>query len=164
MEAVLLSHLNFKMIDLQTDIDIKSLPEPEARKKIDDINKVAGHFRLIGYYPESKYCAEHALKMAEAIQYVRGIASAKNHLGMISNNLGDFVSAIEELTASAKLYNLLSDSQNEADVYSHLGICYREIDDYATMIDILFKALYLYRDIEDEEREGNILNSIGILS
>lgn len=35
------------MIDLHLDIDIKSLPEEEAKKKIDGINQVAAHFYTI---------------------------------------------------------------------------------------------------------------------
>jgi tetratricopeptide (TPR) repeat protein len=149
------------MINLHLDIDILTLPEDEARKKIDDINKVAGHFTEIKQFDEAKYCSDNALCMAEAINYIRGIADANSNLGMISYGINEHEDAIGKFLTASKLYNSINEFTKEADVYSYLGISYRHIDDYSAMIDVFFKALYIYRERGNEKREGNILNSIG---
>jgi tetratricopeptide (TPR) repeat protein len=149
------------MINLHLDIDIRTLPEEEAKKKIDDINFVAGHFIEINHFDWSRFCAENALSMSEAIGYAMGIADANSNLGMISYGMNEHEEAIGRFLKASQIYSSLQEFSKEGDVYSYLGISYRYIDNYAEMIDVLFKALYIYRESGELSKEGNILNSIG---
>jgi len=149
------------MINLHLDVDIRTLPEAKAQKKIDDINFIAGHFADIRHFDQCSYCADNAFKMSEAIDYTKGIADAEYNLGMISYEKGDYTNAIARFLKASKLYNSLQMFHKEADAYSYLGIAYRNIDDYSAMIDVFFKSLYIYRKNGEEGKEGNMLNSIG---
>jgi len=148
------------MIDLHLDIDIKTLTNEEAIKKIDGINKVAKHFCDIKLYDESDFCIENSLAMAEAIGFLKGIADSKNVKGLTYYGRKDYVKAIPELIEAAKLYASLSDLNNEAKVYKQLGISYWRVGDFKSQIDVFFKALYIFRELKDEVFEGDILNCI----
>lgn len=149
------------MIDLHLNIDIRTLPEDEAKKKIDGINQIANHFYLIKSLDECKYCAENSLSMAEQINYLMGIAEAKYILGLRFYDVTDYEQGIQILSESAKIYNSISESKREALVYKNLGLCYWRIGDYKTEIDIFFKALYIFRELKEEGLEAELLNSIG---
>jgi tetratricopeptide (TPR) repeat protein len=149
------------MINLHLDVDILSLPEAEAKKKIDDINMVAQHFHNMGYHEWCTYCSENALSMAEKIKYTKGIADSKNNIGNTYYRTSKFAEGIEYLLQSAEIYNKLGDAKNEAKTYINLGICYRNLDDYATLASLGFKALNISREIGDEHSEGQLLNQVG---
>ena len=149
------------MIDLHLNIDIKTLPEDEARNKIDHINKIAGHFCSIKNFEECKYCSDNALEMATAINYDKGIADAKYYLGLISYSAENYPEAVLNFIESEKLYESVNDFKNQAKVYQELGVTYWQIGDYANEIECFFKALKIFRDTGQKKEEANCLNSIG---
>ncbi len=149
------------MINLHTEIDIKSIPISEAHKKIDGVNQIAQHFCSIKNYYECKYCAEAALEMAEAINYVKGVADAKFNLGEISYKQEDFAEAIPLLTEVEKLYESVKELKKQAQTCRTLAISLWNIGDYSEEIEYFFKALHIFRDIGESDFEGDTLNSIG---
>ena len=149
------------MINLHLDIDILTLPEYEAKKKIDDTIFIAEHFCSIELFEECKYCSENALRMAEQINYIKGIAGSKYVLGMHYDKLNDFLKAIPLLEDSVKIYDSINDFKNAGIACKELGICCWKAGDYKSQIDNFFKALYHFRQIGDEKLESDILNCIG---
>jgi len=149
------------MINLHLDIGILTLPEYEAKKKIDDTIFIAEHFCSIELFEECKYCGENALRMAEQINYIKGIAGSKYVLGMHYDKLNDFLKAIPLLEDSVKIYDSINDFKNAGIACKELGICCWKAGDYKSQIDNFFKALYHFRQIGDEKLESDILNCIG---
>lgn len=149
------------MINLHLDIDIRTLPEEEAKKKIDDTIFIAEHFCSIELFEVCKYCSENALHMAEQINYVKGIAGSKYVLGMHYDKLNDFLKAIPLLEDSVKIYDSINDFKNAGIACKELGICCWKAGDYKSQIDNFFKALYHFRQFGDEKLESDILNCIG---
>jgi len=148
-------------INLHLDVDIKSLPEKDARQKIDDMNFIAERFRLQASYDVSLYCSENALLMAKEINYVRGTAGAKRNIGEVQYMKAEYKDAKVNLTEAAKLYAEINDRKSEGKTYINLAISHRYLDDYTTMIELCFKALYIFREVNDESSEGYILAVIG---
>jgi tetratricopeptide (TPR) repeat protein len=149
------------MIDLHLDIDIRTLTDEDAKKKIDNINKVAEHFYSIKNYEDSKYCTDNALELAEAISYVKGIADAKYNLGKLNFVSEDYFSCIQSLIEAEKLFESCNDLKKCAKVCFQLGLAYWNIGDYHNESESFFKALDLYRQVKSVKDEGNCLNSIG---
>jgi tetratricopeptide (TPR) repeat protein len=149
------------MINLHLNIDIRSLNEEEAKKKIDDINRVAEHFCDIKYYDESNYCAEKSLQMAEAINYKRGIANAKRIMGIIFSNKEDYSSAITKLVDAELSARDTKDFRCIGKICQMLGVCYWNIGDYSSEIEAFFKAASAYNNAKMRKEEANSLNSIG---
>jgi tetratricopeptide (TPR) repeat protein len=149
------------MIDLYLNIDIKSLPEAEARQKIDDINKVSEFFCNQKSFDDSIYCSENALIMSERINYTKGIAEAKKNIGEVNYRRSEFKDAMLNLSEAAKLFDEINEKGNQAKTYINLAISHRYLDDYITMIELCFKALTIFRETNDEYNEGFILNIIG---
>ncbi len=149
------------MINLHTDIDIKSVSISDAHKKIDGINLVARHFYGIKNFDECKYCAENALEMAEEINYMKGIGEAKHNFGMISFKDEDYLHSIQNLIEARQLFESIIDFKNLAKVSYQLGLAYWQIGDYGNESECFFKALDLHRQMGNTKDEGNCLNSIG---
>lgn len=149
------------MINLHLDIDIRTLPEAEAMKKIDDINQVAEHFCSIKNFEEGMYCAENALNMAEAIGYHNGIAQAKYTIGFIFSRREDYSSAISVLIEAEKNSAGTNDLKCTGEICQLLGFCYWNIGDYSNDIEFFFKAVSVFNRAGMREKEANSLNSIG---
>ncbi len=149
------------MIDLHLNTDIKTLPIEEAHKKIDGINLVAEHFFSIKNYKDCKYCADKALEMAEAINYLKGIGEAKFNVGMLNFVEEDYFSCIQSFIEIEKLFESIKDLKNCAKTCYQLGLAYWNIGDYHNESENFFKALDLYRQLKSLKDEGNCLNSIG---
>lgn len=149
------------MIDLRLDIDIKSLILTEAYKKIDGINQVAEHFYSIKNYDECSYCIENGLKMAEEINYVKGIGEAKYNLGRLYSIKEYYAPSIQSFIEADMLFDSIGDLKNLARVSYALGLAYWSIGDYGNESESFFKALDLYRRINAVKDEANCLNSIG---
>lgn len=149
------------MIDLQLNIDIRTLPIEDAHKKVDGINQVAEHFCDIKYYEESNYCVEKSLQMAEAINYSRGIANAKRIIGIIFSNKEDYSSAIPKLVEAELSARDTQDFRCIGKICQMLGVCYWNIGDYSNEIEAFFKAAAAYSNAKMHKEEANSLNSIG---
>lgn len=149
------------MINLHLDIDIRTLSEDEAKKKIDNINLVAEHFCAIKFFEEAKYCADNALNMAEAIDYHKGIAQAKYTLGFIFSRKEDYSSAISVLIEAEKISAGTKDLKCLGETCHLLGFCYWNIGDYSNEIEAFFKAVSIFNQAGMRAEEANSLNSIG---
>lgn len=149
------------MIDLHLNADIRTFPEHEAKQKIDNINLVAEFFCNQNSFDESMYCSENALSMAISINYIKGIAAAKQNLGEIHYRKHEFREAMLNFSEAIKLFIQINERSNEGKTYIHLAVSHRHLDDYTTMIELCFKALNIFRETNDEYNEGFILNIIG---
>lgn len=149
------------MINLHLDIDIRNLPDEEAKKKIDDINQVAEHFCSIKNFEEGNYCADNALNMAEAIEYHKGIAQAKYTIGFILSRNENYSSAISVLIEAEKISLWSNDLKCLGEICHLLGFCYWQIGDYSNEIEAFFKAVSAFNQAGMREKEANSLNSIG---
>lgn len=149
------------MINLHLDIDILTLSEAEAKKKIDDINQIAEHFCNIKHYDESNYCLEKSLQMAEAINYNRGIANAKCIIGFIFSNKENYASAVAVLNEAELISRNTKDFICIGKICQRLGFCYWNIGDYSNEIEAFFKAAAAYSNAKMRKEEANSLNSIG---
>jgi len=149
------------MINLHLDTDILTLSEEKAKKKIDDINYIAGHFYTIKNYEVSEYCAKAALDLSVKIQYKKGTGEAKYNLSMISFHEEDYPASIQNLIEAEKLFEGIKDEKNLAKVCYQIGLTYWNVGDYSNEIESFFKSLTFYRQIGNLNKEANCLNSIG---
>jgi len=113
--------------------------------------------------PLSVEYLQKALKIAQEIKHVDGIAKCLNTLGIYYKAQGENGKAIECYQKGIKMYEDLGDKLKVANWLQSLSMIFRAIGNYDDAIDGFHKALKLFEELDETSEVANCLNSLGII-
>ncbi len=93
--------------------------------------------------------SEHALKIAERLNYERGIASCYNSFGTIYDIQGNHSEAVRLHKKALAIQIQLNDLQGQAQSYNHLGVSARRQAQYPKSIAYYLKSLQIREKLKD---------------
>ncbi len=90
-----------------------------------------------------------ALKEYEAMHDLRGIANCYNNMGIVKNDQGKYLEAIQFKEKSARFSEQLKEKKGCATAYTNIGATYVNIGNYKKALTYFFKSLYLNEELND---------------
>ncbi|MBN4049596.1 tetratricopeptide repeat protein [Bacteroidales bacterium AH-315-N07] len=95
--------------------------------------------------------AQQQLKLAQKLNYQKGIANAINNLGVINTIQGNYTSALDYYFRSLKIYEKIDNKLGIANSYGNIGIIYKNQGDYPTALDYYFKSLKIKEECGNKQ-------------
>ena len=136
----------------------------------DDTNKVIKLDKIIygdilskGDYARVDTLALQGLKIAEKINYKKGIAGAYNLLGISYRLEGNYPKALEAFLNSLKLITELGNQANMAVLYNNIGSIYYIQKDFDKALKYFEDALKINVDAGAKRTISNTRNNIGLI-
>ncbi len=83
-------------------------------------------------------------------------------MGLIYNDQGDYLRAMEYYQRSLAINEKLGDVDNLTSNYSNLAILYQKMDDTAKVLEFNRKSLALYDPVKDRGPIGIVYNNLGV--
>jgi signal transduction histidine kinase len=159
MKLLLFSLLSLLFLNLlsqtQGEAPLDSMLKVLSGEK-DDSNKVKTLSRISQYYYGNNplKCfpyANQALKLAEKIQWKKGIANLHNNLGLYIGDTGNNVLARGHYAISYKLNVELGAKNNQVNNLNNMGRSYMVESEYTKAADNFFKALTIAEELKDND-------------
>jgi tetratricopeptide (TPR) repeat protein len=122
----------------------------------DDTNKVIAYGQLervwYGLNHDSVFApAEAGLRLAEKLDYQRGIAKMSNNLGLFISDTGNSVLARQYFNKSYAINKVIGDSLNLINNLVNIGRSYNFEADLPHATDYLFQALTIAEEIKNDD-------------
>ncbi|MGM0580972.1 MAG: tetratricopeptide repeat protein [Bacteroidota bacterium] len=133
-----------------------------SEKRVDLLNELGYEYWIIDSKQSVAY-GDKALQLAEELNYPTGIARAKRILGVAQWTLGQLKPALQNLTASKKLFKQLGDNEGVADCIMNKGMIYAEIKDYGQAMKLYDRAIEIYSSLNLDGRIATTYSKIGML-
>jgi methyl-accepting chemotaxis protein len=105
--------------------------------------------------------AEEALRLARRLDFVRGNAIASYNVANAHYRLGNYVPALEYVTAARALYERLADKANVAKCANRIGTIYRHEQQFSKALEALSESVRLYAAIGDSAGMAAPVNNLG---
>lgn len=133
-----------------------------------DTNKVKVLYKLCScyYYDDTKRAIDYgteALKLAEELNFQRGIAFSCNNLGIAYDNIGDNEKAAKLYFRAIKIKEELGNRASLASTYGNLGGVFDAQGEYDKAEEYHQKALKIGLDLEDSGIIAYAHQNIGIV-
>jgi tetratricopeptide (TPR) repeat protein len=107
--------------------------------------------------------AKEALKIAENINYPKGIAQAYNNLGIYYRSKGIYNEAIDYFLNSLDIVESINDINGIARSYNLIGIIQYYLGNYDLSLDYYLKALKINQENNDKKWIAGNSNNIGMI-
>lgn len=120
-------------------------------------------YDLVANYQAAQTDVEEALVISEAVGLQQVYAEALRLKGMNLYRQGETQDAIEWLTHSLTMYELLGEEQNVAILNIEIGMIEIYVGDYIKALEHNTRALSYWERVENPERLANLLNNQGVL-
>ena len=162
--AELIFHLSV-LASLSTD----SLKNVLNDSDLNDTNRINTHILLSKNYLDnsefknSRLHAEQALKLADKINFRRGIARSWFMLGSSLKSIGKYDSAIICHKKSLQIRLKLKNKRAIADCYNSIGDSYNNLGKYKESLQYFLMALKSYQEMKDEPGEAWSYCNIGVI-
>lgn len=121
--------------------------EPTHNDSVDRITLLGNTGQALQAMPQvqrSREMYHHAILIAQAIRFSKGIADNMFNCAGLFQMLGDVDSALVYYTTACSLYNNDNLLKSQADCYRETGNIYRKIGDYTAAIQCLNNALEVF--------------------
>ena len=153
----------FSFPEQQVSLRIDSLKSALTKAKEDTIKVLLLNDLSISYYSintdEGVFYGEHALELAEKLNWHSGIASAFKSLGVNYAIKAIYSKALEYFMKSLSIYTELGDKKNIAGVSNSLGLFYVEQNKEDEALKYFNKAILLNKELQnDSGLASNYLN------
>lgn len=99
-------------------------------------------------FAQARDSLQEGLKVAEAINSLRGQATIHQRLGLSYCYMGFYAESFRDLSQSRELYEALNATDGKIVVYNNLAIVYKRIEDTTAALESYRYALYLARKSE----------------
>jgi diguanylate cyclase (GGDEF)-like protein len=137
-------------------------PSEATRERIDALNDEAWSCRFSDR-TRAESLAREALELAEADQYLTGMALALRTLGVQRNYFAsDHEGALNLLQRALALLDAAGDTRGRGDVLSGIGYVHMRRGEYAQATHLHLQALQIHRTTGDRVGEANALNHLGV--
>jgi len=137
------------------------------KKDIEDTNKVnhlieaSDEYTKIGSLDSTHHYCNAAMKLAQALDFKKGIADSYRKIGNVYNIRGNFPEALKSYFASLKIKEEIGDKQGMAKSYINIGTVYANLGNYTEALNNYFAALKIFETIGNKQGIANSYNNIG---
>ncbi len=104
-----------------------------------------------------------AIRLAEKINYKKGIAQALNNIGVVYYNFSDYNKALENHFKSLAMRKELGDKKDISASLNNIGNAYDGLSDYPHALDFFTQALKMREETGDKKGIAGSSNNIGNL-
>jgi two-component sensor histidine kinase/Tfp pilus assembly protein PilF len=120
-------------------------------------------YKNIGKPDSSIFAYNAAIKIFKSLGDFKGIASAKNNLGLVYTEIGDYEKATNAFIESVDLFKKIGDTLNIAEVYLNLGELNVKINNESNALNYFKLARKNYRLVNSSLGEAFVLSGMGDL-
>ncbi|MFD2934863.1 tetratricopeptide repeat protein [Spirosoma flavum] len=133
-----------------------------------DTNRVILLNKAVGLYfsnnpQKAKQYAEQALRLAQKLDYQRGIGRSYLSLGIYQWSQGQYLPAVQLAKTALPYFEALNDQNGLASVYSTIGLNLRGLGDFSQATTYYFKSLRASEKAGDLASVAKTYNNIGIV-
>lgn len=134
-----------------------------------DTNKVIHSYKLcreyinIGLYDTALNYGNAALRLAQQLNFKKGIANSYNNIGIVYRNQGDFPKALDCYFKALKMDEEENNKNEISKRLCNIGIVYWNQGDYPKALDYYLKALQLDNELKNKNGIARNLSNIGIV-
>ena len=139
------------------------LTQKEDTNKVITLNLVSREFELTGDFDKGINYSLDALKLAQKINFKKGIAQAYNELGNSNKEMGNYPNAMKNHFESLKIREEIGDKRGIAASYNNIGEVYRVQGDYPFALKNYFAALKINEEMGNKNWIAKNYNNIGII-
>lgn len=125
--------------------------------------RIAIQYYNTGAYSKADSIAQQAVKLAEKLNFKKGIAPSLNLIGTISKNQGNYSKALDSYFKALKIDEELKDKGGIAKRFGNIGIVYLNQGDYPKALDYYFKALKIAEELGNKNGIAANICNIGLL-
>jgi tetratricopeptide (TPR) repeat protein len=101
--------------------------------------------------------SKQAIKLAESINYQRGMAKANFNAGVCSRLTSNFETALQFYDKAISLYRLIDDKKGESRVMNSIANVYLSLGDFKVAAEYFDECVYLLESMGDIEFEATVL-------
>ncbi|MBA3706482.1 MAG: tetratricopeptide repeat protein, partial [Bacteroidetes bacterium] len=147
------SHARNEDIDLSNADSLQTLLKKDKADtgKVSHLNLLSGEYNKIRSYDSAFYFGNMALKLAEQLNFQKGIADAYSKIGNSYESKECLSKALENYQASLKIYTDISDKYGIAYSYYNIGSVYWKQGNYSLALQNLATSLKLRQEIGDKK-------------
>jgi|GEM_PF-1145363 len=128
------------------------------------LNNIGVKYQNNAKYDRSLEYARSALKLAEKLNYPRGIADVYNDMANTHYLKGDYQKAIACHQPAIKIRLQLNQQKKLARSYNNAGSCYERMGDYKKALEYHFESLKIKESLNDSIGILKSYNNIGNLN
>ncbi|TAL57965.1 MAG: tetratricopeptide repeat protein [Bacteroidetes bacterium] len=137
-----------------------------AKKDTNEVNVfnlLAKEMELTGEYEKGINYAAQAKRLAQKLNFKKGIADACGNFGNLYYRQDNYPEALNNHFASLKIYEALDNKPGISKRLGNIGIIYYEQGDNPKALDYYFKALKMKEALADKTGVTIVLGNIGII-
>ncbi len=101
--------------------------------------------------------SKQAIKLAESINYHKGMAKANFNAGVCNRLTSNFDTALQYYNTSLSLYRSMGDKKGESRVINSIANVYLSLGDFTQAVEYFDECVYLLESIGDIEFEATVL-------
>jgi len=131
-------------------------------EKIDVLNKLSRAYWGISLIKSLDY-AKQALRIAEEINFQKGIGDAYNRMGNSYYFLDNYEKSMEYFMKSLDIREKINDLEGIAKSYNNIGTIYLRLNNYEKTLEHFNKAIKLHNDLGNKKIIPYIINNLGVL-
>jgi serine phosphatase RsbU (regulator of sigma subunit) len=135
----------------------------EDTLKVNSLNLLAQQYINVGTYSRGDTLTQQAMKLAERLNFKKGIADSYSTLGGSLSYQGRNYDALKNYFTSLKIRKELGDKKGISNSCSNIGSEYQDQGDYPEALDYYFKSLKIKEELGKEGDIAKMLNTIGFL-
>jgi tetratricopeptide (TPR) repeat protein len=145
---------------------IDSLKTLLAKEKIDTtrvnlMNGISWNYINLGEYISAMKHAEKAKALAQKIKFKNGLAGSLLNIGVIHDYQGNMPEALENYSASLKIYKQTGNKTGIARCFNNIGIIFTDQGDYLNALAFYDSSMKIKIELDDRKGIGSIYNQIG---
>ncbi len=129
--------------------------------KVNTLNALALELKKREKFTKIDSVAKLALKLAESLQFQRGIANAIGILGNSYYHQGNYDTSLMYCNKALEIDKKAGFRKNEISVLNNIGNVYNDQANYPEALDYYNKAMEMLDTAKDRKRIADILNNIG---
>lgn len=124
-------------------------------------NKLCLEYRNIGLYDTALYYGNNALRLAQQLNFKKGIAASYHSIGNVYSRQDNYASALDFYLKGLKIAEEIEDKSRISNILAHTGVVYFKKGDYPKALDHYLKALKIFEEAKDKKKSAVMLGNIG---
>jgi len=129
--------------------------------KANVLTEIAWSYRNEGEREKGFLYANQAIALSEKLQFAKGSAKAKNLMGVLYMDGGDFNEALASYSEALKIRQTIDDKPGVAWCYNNIGVVLEKQGSYDLALKNHFTALKIRESIDDKAGMAASYNNIG---
>jgi serine phosphatase RsbU (regulator of sigma subunit) len=126
--------------------------------------KYGNYYNILGEFEKSLQYFNRAKSIFEKNNWMVGLASTCNNIGVTYEKMGKYDNAMESYIEALSIYDTINDSMALAKTYLNLGLLHFRQNDYQKCNELYNKSLEIRIRLDDKAGIALVYNNLGILN